>query len=51
MSKREAPEYVVEWQKCNNTDNRYEISFINGGYYVYLKKVAGKNERAYIGSL
>ncbi len=30
MSKREAPEYVVEWQKANNVDNRYTVSFIYG---------------------
>ena len=51
MSKREAPEYVVEWQKANNVDNRYTVSFIYGGYYVYLRRVAGQNDRVYLGSL
>ena len=45
------PHYVNTWLQEHNKEGIYEISFINGGYYLYLKKQYGMKCHQYIGSI
>lgn len=45
------PHYVNAWLQEHNKEGVYEISFINGGYYLYLKKQCGMKCHQYIGSI
>ena len=51
MNQQSYPEWVTAWMEAHNTDSKYEVCVISGGYYLYERSPAKGMSHKYVGTL